>query len=228
MIDRTKIKAVFIDVDDTLLDFKKCSDFAMKEAEKHTGVLLPEGAFAVFWRINTALWFSLQAGEIDLQKLRQIRWNTIFDALGVKGDGVEFESHFERALGESREKIEGAREILQYLQPKYPLYVASNAPAGQQEKRLRDAGLLRFFERVFVSGEIGFSKPSAEFFAACFSALPALSPENTVMIGDSLSADIIGAKRCGMKTLWFNLHDQAENPAADETVLKLLEIKNIL
>lgn len=228
MIDKTKIKAIFIDVDDTLLDFRKCSEFSMKEAARLTGTVLPDGAFDVFWRINNELWFTLQAGKIDLAELRRIRWNTIFDALGVKGDGVVFEGHFERALGESTEKIEGAQEILRYLQPKYPLYAASNAPTGQQEKRLRDAGLLGFFERIFVSGDIGFSKPSADFFSGCFSFLPSLSPEHTVMIGDSLSADIIGAKNYGLQTLWVNVHGEEANENADETVTKLLEIKNIL
>ena len=73
-----------------------------------------------------------------------------------------------------------------------------------QEGRLKSAGIGPWFEEIFISEEIGFNKPSAEFFDRCFEKIPDFRRERTIMIGDSLTSDILGGIKAGIRTCWFN------------------------
>ena len=222
------VKAVLIDIDDTILDFHKCAASAIRKASTRGSVPLPDAVFERFFVLNRGLWDRLQAGEFDLAGLRKIRWNVIFADLGVEADGERFEVFFERALEESAEPVEGARELLQYLSSKYLLYAASNAPSGQQEGRLERAGLLTYFDGVFVSGDLGASKPDPLFFDRLFERLPGLRRSECVMLGDSVSADVAGAKEAGLRTLWFDREGRGGPSGADAEMRTPDEIKNYL
>ena len=119
---------------------------------------------------------------------------------------------------------------MKYLHGKYLLAVASNGPYEQQVNRLEKVGLLSYVDHMFVSGKIGHAKPSRAFFDACIEKMGDLKPEEVMMIGDSISADITGAKDYGMQTCWYN-HKVApleQGEMADYTVDSLEEIKEIL
>ena len=224
------IKAVFIDVDDTLLDFRACAKEAMQATMKEFGMVYEESMFPVFWQINSELWQAIQRGELTREGLWEIRWNRIFAELGIQADGPAFETAFHDKLAVSAVEVEGAREIMAYLASRYRVFVTTNAPHYQQVTRLTTAGMIQYVEEVFTSEKIGASKPSEKFFKACFAALPDIKPEETVIIGDSLTADIRGGVVFGMKTCWFN-PDGKEVPqelAIDYVVHTLAEIENWL
>jgi len=221
------VKAILLDVDGTLLDFEKGSQEAMFSAAKTLGVDLPDDIYVTFKRINTGLWQALERGELTRQELHAVRWNRIFKAAGVDFDGPTFEKVFFANLYQSAVPVDGAREILEYLYAKYPLYVATNALYDQQVTRLTKADMLKYVKELFTSEKIGFAKPSAEFFTHCVNALSPLKPDEIIMIGDSLSADIIGAKSFGIHTCWYS-HDGEQSEHADFTVTKMTDIKKIL
>jgi len=224
------IKAVFIDVDDTLLDFRACAKQAMKETMKEFGMVYEEAMFPVFWEINNELWRAIERGELTREGLWAIRWNRIFAELGIKADGPAFETAFHDKLAVSAVEVEGAREIMAYLASRYRVFVTTNAPHHQQVTRLTTAGMAQYVEEVFTSEKIGASKPSEMFFRACFETVGNILPGETVIIGDSLTADICGGNAYGMKTCWFNPYEK-EAPAdlaIDYTVKNLAEIKNWL
>lgn len=222
------IKAVFVDVDNTLLDFDLCAKESMKAGYKELGLAFEEDMFERFRVINLALWKDMEKGLISKQELLQTRWSRVFDALGIAGDGQVMEKHFRHYINEYAIEIDGAYEALEYLAKKYPLYAASNAPYNQQTHRLENADMLKFFKKIFVSEEIGYPKPRKEFFDACFKELDCDASE-TIMIGDSVSADIIGAKNYGMKTLWYNHYK--EDPSlveCDYIIYSMRDVKNVL
>ena len=225
------IKAVLLDVDDTLLDFVACSRFAMLAAAEEFSVTFPDNYYQVFHRINTGLWHRIEAGDLTMEGLREVRWQTIFRELGIDADGPAFEDRFKHNLNLSAEPVAGAAELLRYLRGRgYVLAAASNGPYGQQVRRLRSAGMLDSFRFLFISEQVGASKPSAAFFDRCFRDMAPIRPEETVMIGDSLTADIRGAADYGLRTCWFNIRGEAGTPvpAPDWTVTSLEEIQNIL
>lgn len=220
---------VFIDIDDTLLDFTKCANDAIKSACNKFGVPYTTTLVDTFHPINLDLWHRLEKKEVTKEKLFDTRFQIVFDKLGIKADGIAFETAFRENFHESAILVDGARDLLEYLRSKYKVYVASNASMHQQTNRMKRAELDGYIDGYFVSEEIGFPKPQKEFFDACFKALPDVKPHDVVMIGDSLSADIKGACEYGLKTIWYNHRNEPTSEVkCDYIVSRLSEIKNIL
>ncbi len=222
------VKAVLIDIDNTIIDFNASAYLAMRNAFTVFGLEVPNELFPTFKRINDGLWQRIERGELTREGLHKVRWNAIFNELGVKFDGVLFEKRFLAELFNSAVPIDGAREILEYLSEKYPVYAASNAFYEQQINRLNLTGFAPFIKKAFVSEKLGYTKPDEKFFDACFKEIP-FSPAETVMIGDSLSADVDGGKRYGLITCWYNPTGmRIAAPNADFIINDLREITNIL
>ena len=224
------LKAVLMDIDDTLLDFGKCAEQAMRVGFAEWGLPFGDSTYRTFTPINDGLWRMIERGELTTQQLLAFRWNRIFDALGIRADGAAFEQRFLDLLYETAIPVDGAADICRYLKEKYILCAASNAFHDQQLNRLKMAGLLPFFDHVFVSESLGYRKPETAFFDTCRALLPGVAADECVMIGDSLTADISGGKAAGMKTIWYN-HTRRPVPEhceADQIVESLSELKNLL
>jgi len=221
------IKAILLDVDNTLLDFNKCACAAMYDAAREFSLPLPEDAFAAFRRINDGLWRQVEQQTLTTEELYRIRWALIFRELGIDFDGPTFEERFYHYLTTAAEKVDGADELMAYLKDKYILCIASNAPYRQQVQRMEKAGYLPYLHHLFISEEIGAAKPAPRFFEACLAALAPLRPEEVLMIGDSLTADIAGAKACGIRTCWYRHGSGKDGSMADYCVADLREICGI-
>ena len=229
------MKLVFIDIDNTLLDFDECVKQAMQSGLQKYGLKKYENyMFDVFTKTNNKLWQEIERGKLSLENLEDLRWNSIFDEIGVAFDGREFEKYFREFLFESAIPIAGAHELLDYLKSKYVLCAASNGPYEQQLHRLELANMKGYFSQIFVSEKIGASKPSEVFFKKAFDIVnnnseEHFSAEDSIIIGDSLSSDIAGGKQYGMKTCLFSRNkDFKEHEAADYTIESLEQIKDLL
>ena len=198
------IKAILIDVDNTLLDFGKCSLESMKTAYREFGLPFTDEVFPVFNRVNDGLWRRIEAGTLTKAELHRIRWQLIFDELGTRADGVAFEARFYELIQSSHETVPGAEALLRRLHGKYIVAAASNASHDQQVRRLTAAGLIHYIDYVFTSEDASVPKPSAAFFDYCLGCLGITDPAEAAMIGDSLSADISGSVAYGLRTVWFN------------------------
>ncbi len=224
------------DIDNTLLSFDEYVKESMKSGfEKFNICTYEDEMFSVFNRVNNSLWRSIEKGEIDFEELQKIRWNRIFECLGVSADGIDFEKYFRDCLFESAISEEGAMELLEYLNGKYTLCVASNGPYLQQVNRLKRCGMLQYFSDLFISEEIGFSKPSHEFFSTCLLRLSSkvkqkIEPCEIMIIGDSISSDMAGGIEIGMQTCFYNPHNVSvpSHMELDYCVSSLKDIKNIL
>ena len=222
------IKVVFMDIDNTLLDFNASAAQAMKMAFNKHGLIYSDAFFPVFKKINDELWLGIEKKRLTRDELYAVRFNLIFSELGIVYDGRKVEKDFLESLNECAVKVEGAENIAEYLSGKYILCSASNAPKVQQRKRLAFSGLGKYFHKTFISEELGYNKPDARFFDKCFEALSGIDASEAVMVGDSLSADVAGGKNYGMKTVWFNPYGAPYENSADYTVTKLSDIKRIL
>ena len=113
------IKAVFIDIDNTLLDFNKCALWSMKKSFEDYNLNFKEQMFDTFNLVNNRLWLEIEKGKLTKEELYACRWNMIFAILGIDVDGVQFENVFYSYLTESAEPVDGALETLKYLSGKY-------------------------------------------------------------------------------------------------------------
>ncbi len=229
-VELMEIKAVLIDIDNTILDFDKSAQAVIIKLAKDCNIKLPDRYFDVFRRINDNLWTELEQGNIVKSDIYKLRWKTIFKELDIEADYNLFEENFRKEMRNTAIPIEGAANILEYLSNKYPVYTASNSSKLQQEIRLRSSGLSKHISGMFSSEEIGFQKPAKEFFYECCKELYPIRPDETVMIGDSIDADIIGAKNFGIKSIWFDYYNRNyENLCfTDYRISELKELKNII
>lgn len=229
------MRAVFIDIDNTLLDFEEYVRQTMKTGFEHFGLKPYEPyMYNVFTEENNKLWHMIEAGTITFPELEKVRWNNIFRALGIEYDGTAFEKYFRSSLNESAIPVKGAYEVLEYLHGKYILCAASNGPYDQQLHRLELAGMKKFFSYFFISEQIGASKPSEAFFARSFEILNSgrslpVTPDETIIIGDSMSSDMAGGRNFGMKSCYFsNGKAAADNIGVDHIVGRLETVEDFL
>lgn len=225
-----KIKAVFLDIDNTLLDFQKSAKKAIDMSFEMHSFPQPEDFFEIFKRINDVLWKKIELCQMTFDDLVKTRFDIMFKEANVPLDGYEFELSFRKNLFHSAEKVVGAEEMLEFLSEKYLVFAASNGLQKQQENRLEIAGLLPFVNDVFTSERMGASKPNPDFFKGCFDLLDGIKPENAIIIGDSLTSDIKGGKDFGISTCWFNYQNEDNHLGVepDHTIYSLDEITKIL
>ena len=223
-------KYVFLDTDDTILDFLKTERVAITKTFSLFGLDPTDELIAHYSRINQGCWEKFERGEITRARVLIERFEVLFSQLGVQLDPQEVEDTYQRLLGVGHIFVEGAEDIIAYLAPKYHLYIASNGVAATQDSRLASAGILPYFDDVFISERTGHHKPEREYFDYCFARIPGFRPEEAIIVGDSLSSDILGGKNAGIATCWFNYRNRParEDIQPDYTIYKLEELKSIL
>lgn len=224
------MKAVFLDIDNTLLSFDDYVREAMKSGFEVYGLKAYEPyMYETFERINGGLWRQIEEKTLTFKELEKIRWQKVFKCLGIDFDGLVFEKYFRDQLFDSAILEDGVREALDYLKGKYRLFAASNGPYYQQLNRLERGGLRPYFEEVFISEKVGASKPAAEFFDYAFKALGnEITPEESVMVGDSLTSDVKGALDYGMKACLYRKGRNMKAPEGVWIIDRLEDIKNYL
>lgn len=224
-----KLKAIFVDIDNTLLSFDEYVRQTMKNGFAHFELKPYEPyMYDIFEKENNALWRKIEQGVLTFPELERIRWNLVFEKLGIEFDGLIFERYFRKALHESAIQEPGAHEMLAYLKKKYILCVASNGPYEQQVHRLELADMRKYFDYIFVSEKIGVSKPATAFFEKAFEELndgrtEKISPDQTMIIGDSLSSDMAGGLQYGMKTCYYRRNPQVSVPEEIDFVIDYLD-----
>ena len=230
MFSKEEITTVFMDVDDTLLDFKECARENVRNCCVKNGIEYSDHLFEFFLSRNIVLWKRIEDGLLTVDELHQTRWAGIFRDLGIEADGPAFELDFIAGLRDTHVPVSGSHEVMKYLHDRYKVYVVSNASNLQQSTRLGKAGLMQFVDGVFGSLDIGFNKPSREYFDYCFNQLGGTTPAQTVIIGDSLNADISGGTAYGLHTVWFNIRNVEASASVipDYTIQTLSEIPSIL
>lgn len=225
-----EIKAVFMDVDDTLLDFNECARENIRQCCALNGIVYNDHIFDIFLVRNIDYWKRIERGELTVEELHRTRWAAILGELGIEADGQKFEQDFIKGMPENAIPVKGALELMQYLHGKYKVFIVSNATVSQQKKRLTKAGLIDYVDDIFGSLDIGFNKPDARYYEYCWQHTGGIGPENTIIIGDSLTADIKGGLEQGMMTCWLNHRNSAPDPQLrpDYTVTTLSAIIQLL
>lgn len=198
------IRNIFLDADDTLFDFHRSERQALQETLRQIGVLPTEEILALYSSINQAHWKMLEQGEITREELRVKRYERFLAEIGAAVAPSRAAAIYEDALARGHFFIEGAERLIKTLSGEYHLYILTNGFAKTQNGRLASAGVRAYFKDVFISQELGADKPSEQFFEACFARIPQFRREEAILVGDSLTSDILGGNRMGICTVWFN------------------------
>ena len=224
------IEFLFLDLDDTILDFHKAERIAITKTIRQFGLEPTEEVLSRYHVINKWHWEQLELGTMTRDEVVENRFGALFAEYGVDADQAACARAYEENLSIGHYFLPGAEEAVDRLSKKYRLFLASNGTASVQKGRMTSANLYRFFEKVFVSQEIGHNKPSKAYFDACFAQIPGFDPTKAMIVGDSLTSDILGGIRAGIRTCWVNPnHDPGrEDIRPDYEIEALYQLEEIL
>ena len=200
------IKFIFLDLDDTILDFHRSEAVALAKTLQSLNVTPTEAVIKRYSEINRAHWKALERRELTREQVLTGRFSQLFLELGMNVSPNVAQSLYEKNLSESHFFIDGAPRLLMTLSRKYPLYIASNGTTMVQKSRIASAGIGRYFKDVFLSQELGADKPQIEFFERATGQIEGYKPEEAIILGDSITSDMQGGINAGMNTCWFNPH----------------------
>ena len=197
---------LFLDLDDTILDFQKAEALALSKTLRAFGLEPTDKVLKRYNLINKAHWEALERKELTREQVLVGRFQVLFSEMGIAAEPVAIARAYEDNLSVGHWFLPGAEEAVEALSKKYKLYLASNGTAKVQAGRLKSANISRFFEEVFVSQELGANKPSVEYFEKCFARIPGFDKRKAIIVGDSLTSDILGGQNAGIATCWVNPH----------------------
>lgn len=206
------IKIILWDIDATLLDFLKSENMALKKAFARFDLgECTDSTVAEYSAINQSYWNRLETGELTKEQVLVGRFE---EFLNVKGfcdvddvDANEFCEFYESSLPDCVEFIGNAEETIKALSNSYYQYAVTNGAKNVQTKKLAVSGIDGIFNGAFISDDVGYAKPSKEFFNFVLQNIPKVSDDEILIVGDSLTSDIKGGNNMGFKTCWFNPHN---------------------
>lgn len=209
-----RYKAIFIDIDDTLLDYIPCCreafDAAMRNLTPSFEEREGERLFQLFFDIAGRLFSEAKHGKYTIAEVMDLYPKEFIAAIGYPESAVDpFKHAFRAAWGETHTLVPEAKEMLDILRTKgYRLFAASNSFGHLQRRRLERAGILPYFEDTYISMDIGYDKPDIRFFQEALRRC-GLQPSEVLMIGDSMTTDVLGAQAAGIEALFFDRRSNA-------------------
>ncbi len=215
---KPQLKHIFFDLDHTIWDFDKNAEETLNElyhsyALKSLGLHSADDFIEVYTRNNHQLWADYHLGKISKQVLRETRFSKTFLDLGLASDciPINFEDDYVRICPTKTNLFPEAHETLEYLSNEYTLHLISNGFREATEMKVSNTDLKKYFSTIVISEIVGFNKPDKAIFQFALDGAGAVVPQS-LMIGDSVEADIRGAQDFGMKAIYFN-PERKEKPA---------------
>jgi len=203
-------KHIFFDLDHTIWDFDRNAQETLLELYevhqlKSLGLSCANEFIERYTHNNHQLWTQYHLGQISKETLRAERFRKTFLELGISPDLVphQFEDDYVSRSPTKTNLFDGAETVLAYLQQKYTLHIISNGFKETTLTKMKVCNLNCYFTNVIISEDVGVNKPNPTIFKYALDKAEA-KIEESIMIGDSLEADIRGAQDFGMTAIFFN------------------------
>ncbi len=217
-------KVILIDIDDTLFDYKKAEDNAIRKVFRDFGYfndVKKEEIFDILKEryniINKELWKKLENGQISKDELKVKRFKDLFKEMSLRYDPEIFSVEYLKRLGEGTFLFDGAEEFCRYIKSKYKVAVVTNGIKEVQMSRILNSGIADYIDEIVISDEIGTSKPDPGIFEYALGKLRHRNKDEVIMIGDSQTADIQGGINFGIDTCWVNIVGKKEDKSIEAT-----------
>ena len=201
------IRVLLWDVDGTLLDFKAAEKTALGAAFRRFGLgTLDEARLARYSALNDRWWKALERGEVTKSRLLVGRFKEFFAAEGLAftGDYAAFNDYYQIMLGETVVFRDEGYRLVSDLKGKVLQYAVTNGTLAAQARKLKNSGLEDLLDGAFISEKLGAEKPDPAFFDGVFSVLPPCRKDEVLIVGDSLTSDMKGGARAGIRFCWYD------------------------
>ncbi len=231
-----KYTTLIFDLDDTLIDNCQSIKYAFKIMINELGISFSEDLFKKWQKFDTEYWHTWESGSMDkpntiitldekITYLRANRFINFFNNLAVDfAKVVKLNEIYCCMLGENIIEIPNARKLLQELKLNYEIIIATNGPRGAAINKVMKAKLDNYISFIVSSEEVGFSKPMPQFFDFMFNKIENKDKSKMLLIGDSLTTDVLGGMKNGLDTCWFN----PNNLPIKEKYMPTITINNLL
>ncbi len=254
-----RYETILWDVDGTLLNFIKSQEFAIKKAFADYQLQITKETVELYSAINESYWKRLELLEITKEEVLYGRFETLFNRLSEQAEkeglsGWVFQTDIEAVLNDvilerlraiPIRKFQKAYQtylggvyfyqddslrLCKKLQKDFKQYIVTNGVEWTQRNKLQLAGFTELMEDIFISEVIGAPKPDKRFFDACFLQIPDFNREKTIIIGDSLSSDMLGGNRAEIAACWYNPEklERTLDVHIDYEIRNLWEVEKIL
>ena len=232
-----RYKAIFIDIDDTILDYIPCCREAFNHALEALHEPSSDALFELFFSISGRLFSEAKHGLHTVAEVMELYPQEFIEKSGF-ADGQStndqrqmtdtFKHAFRAAWGQTHTLVPDAKETLETLHRNgYRLFAASNSFGHLQRSRLEHAGVLRFFEDTYISMDIGYDKPDIRFYEEALRRC-GLTPQDVLMVGDSMTTDILGAQAAGITSVFFDRRGELTSERMNELTNEGLEVIHAL
>ena len=226
----SRYQYLLFDADNTLFDFDAANHNAFARTCEYCGLTYSEELYEFYESINRPLWQQLDRGEVTKEFLVVERFRRFLAAMNVEADPAECNRIQLAGLGSSTVLLPHALEVIETLSRTHKLYIVTNAVASVQRSRLANSAIAPYITAAFISEEAGAAKPSRAYFDYVFAHIEGITPENCLVIGDSLSSDVQGAINAGLPACWYNLKNdpRPEGMAIDYVIGDLRQLYEIV
>jgi putative hydrolase of the HAD superfamily len=224
---------VFFDLDNTLWDYKSNMRETFSEVVRELNLTRVQERFdefvTLFDKNNDKYWIEYRKGLISREFLRLKRFSDSLESIGIQDESIipPMAELYHQRVSRKTNLFPGVRETLTYLKEKFSLYIITNGFVEIQTNKLESSSLSQYFKRIFMAEATGFQKPDKRFFYHALSSVNAKKSES-IMVGDDLEADIIGARDAGIDQVFFNPTGIRHEVATTYEIGSIEELKNIL
>ena len=227
-----QVTDIFFDLDHTLWDFDKNSKITNGIIFEKNQIDIPlEHFLEAYLPINKEMWQLYRKGKVTKEELRFKRLRTTFESIGERSIKKEIidqiANDYITYLSQQKYLISGAMDILMYLQERYKLHIITNGFQEVQNHKLNNSEIGNYFDVIVNSDMAGVKKPDPKIFELALNKAN-VNPEQSVMIGDDLEADVMGAISLGMEAILYNYHNDKVEDKTIKVIKDLKEIKKYL
>ena len=200
-----RYQTVLLDADNTLFDFNASEELALHAVLRDRGYTPDERTVNIYLQINSALWDAFARGEVKQEFLLVERFRRFEQAMGGNNDPERFNVDYQKALAANGVLFPGAEELCRSLSAAgCALAIVTNGATIAQKGRFYASPLAQIIPHLFISQEIGVGKPDPLFFDHVCRTMKIVDRSTVVVVGDSLSSDILGGNQAGIDTIWYN------------------------
>ncbi len=221
---------LLLDLDDTILDFKKAERVALEKTLSSFSLMPSEEVCARYSQINQLHWEMLERKELTREQVKLQRFEKLFSEHGIEVDSALCAKRYMENLACGHYFLPDAPQALEKLSKQYSLYLVSNGTYDVQMSRLKSADIIQYFQKIFISETVGADKPDPLFFSRVFEQIPNFDKEKTIIVGDSLTSDILGGMQAGITTCWVNASQKPPRSdiPADYTICSIGKLEALL
>lgn len=224
-----KYTTLYFDLDNTLLDFSAAEAGAIAELLRLYGITPKPEYIKIYSLTNKKYWERFERGEIKREDIFEGRFIEFAELIGVSVDTKKMSHDYFSLLASGHDTVSGAEDVLKFAKNKgYIICVTTNGVSKTQHKRIKDSGLQKYFDYVFISEDTGHQKPQKAYFDYVLKNTPEKDRRKILIIGDSMSSDILGGIKSVIDTCWLNANGDKEKYKATYEIGNIRELIGIL